>query len=356
MDSGEKRVEETRVDRISELPDSLLLHILSLMPTDETLVTNALSKRWRYLWHSLDTFSFSTEDYCEEYVSYVDYVLGHSVSSKIKTFELDSHESDAYKSDINRWLSFAVEKKVENVTLRSYSTDHVCAALPECLYTCSSLITLVLEKFFHYDAHVPIAWKSLKSIKLEFGMLSDDHIVNLLSGCPALESMELSIFMGFNRLEIRTSKLKILNLHTYYDDGGIDHSLEIVAPYLQHLEISGDLSDLKCRLVDVSSVVNAKLSFNITCIKDFEDNDQDSDDEEEDSRRDYHQDFEILVQDYLQKLSCASEITIGTWFIEVCFYLKSPYFFTLIINRHLRIKIIQWRNFAQISQKQLDLL
>ncbi|XP_055818350.1 uncharacterized protein LOC129887319 isoform X2 [Solanum dulcamara] len=39
-------------------------------------------------------------------------------------------------------------------------------------------------------------------------------------------------------------------------------------------------------------------------------------DDAEDSCRDYHQAFRTLVQDYLQKLSCAIELTIGTWLTE----------------------------------------
>uniref|UniRef100_M1C410 F-box family protein n=1 Tax=Solanum tuberosum TaxID=4113 RepID=M1C410_SOLTU len=37
------------VDQISQLPDALLL--CSLISTDQTLVTTALSKRWHYLWN-----------------------------------------------------------------------------------------------------------------------------------------------------------------------------------------------------------------------------------------------------------------------------------------------------------------
>jgi len=44
---------------------------------------------------------------------------------------------------------------------------------------------------------------------------------------------------------------------------------EIFAPYLQHLEISRDLYDLKCMLVNVSAAVTTKLTFNILCIKDI---------------------------------------------------------------------------------------
>uniref|UniRef100_M1E129 F-box/LRR-repeat protein n=1 Tax=Solanum tuberosum TaxID=4113 RepID=M1E129_SOLTU len=99
----------------------------------------------------------------------------------------------------------------------------------------------------------------LKNIKLEYVVLSDDHFVKLLSGCPALETMEVDMVGGFSRLEISSLKMKRLNLKgLLYFSIGNDHFLEIHAPYLHNLEISGFHQE--CRLVDVSSVVNAKRS------------------------------------------------------------------------------------------------
>uniref|UniRef100_M1A6X1 KS1 protein n=1 Tax=Solanum tuberosum TaxID=4113 RepID=M1A6X1_SOLTU len=43
----------------------------------------------------------------------------------------------------------------------------------------------------------------------------------------------------------------------------------------------------------------------------------DSDEEDEDSCRDYHEDFKTIVQDYLQKLRYATELTFGTLFSQV---------------------------------------
>ncbi|KAH0776400.1 hypothetical protein KY290_007811 [Solanum tuberosum] len=71
------------------------------------------------------------------------------------------------------------------------------------------------------------------------------------------------------------------------------------------------------RLVDVSSVVNAKLTFYTRCTKDVHALLEEDIDDEEDSCKDSHQVFGTLVLDYLQKLSCAIELTIGTWFREV---------------------------------------
>ncbi|KAG5616709.1 hypothetical protein H5410_016533 [Solanum commersonii] len=60
------------VDQISQLPNALPLR--SFISTDQTLVITALSK--------------STFNYHERYVSYVHYVLGYSISSKIKKSNL----------------------------------------------------------------------------------------------------------------------------------------------------------------------------------------------------------------------------------------------------------------------------
>ncbi|KAG5632762.1 hypothetical protein H5410_004479 [Solanum commersonii] len=244
---------ETLDDRISELPDSLLLQILSLLPTEEAFTTCILSKRWLYLWTSLDSFIFSPKRCWERskgFRSFVDYVLSHSTASKIDKFELHCGSLYEHKSQISRWLTFAVKKNVQ-----------------------------------HLVSDIVITWKSLKTIKLEDMVVLDAEINNLLSGCPALETTVFNSVGGFRRLEINSLKVKTLKLEGYWEnDSG--HSFEIFAPYLQHLELSRDFHDFKCSLVDVSSVVNAKITFDNTCIKDFEDDYLDSDEEDEDSCRD----------------------------------------------------------------------
>ncbi|KAK1646544.1 hypothetical protein QYE76_064349 [Lolium multiflorum] len=49
---SKKAVAATGEDRISALPDAILQVVLSFLPSDETVQTCVLSRRWRDLWKS----------------------------------------------------------------------------------------------------------------------------------------------------------------------------------------------------------------------------------------------------------------------------------------------------------------
>ncbi|PQP97264.1 F-box/FBD/LRR-repeat protein [Prunus yedoensis var. nudiflora] len=48
-------------DRISELPDEILVSILSLLSLKEAATTSILSKRWQHLWASTMTLNFDAK-------------------------------------------------------------------------------------------------------------------------------------------------------------------------------------------------------------------------------------------------------------------------------------------------------
>jgi hypothetical protein len=43
---------------LSNLPEEILLHILSFLPTKDVVRTSVLSKRWDYLWASIPNLVF----------------------------------------------------------------------------------------------------------------------------------------------------------------------------------------------------------------------------------------------------------------------------------------------------------
>ncbi|MGS7457711.1 F-box protein, partial [Mycobacterium tuberculosis] len=46
------------------MPDSVLSCILSFLPTERVVATSILSKRWRYVWTSVDKLDFDNSRHC----------------------------------------------------------------------------------------------------------------------------------------------------------------------------------------------------------------------------------------------------------------------------------------------------
>ncbi|KAJ3690763.1 hypothetical protein LUZ61_019927 [Rhynchospora tenuis] len=93
----------TGTDRISELHDSIITHILSYLPTKEAVQTQRLSKRWRNVWAfvpvlDFDNGNFSSDDiflfrpytaYVQaKFVEFIDAVLASRQVQLVDRFSL----------------------------------------------------------------------------------------------------------------------------------------------------------------------------------------------------------------------------------------------------------------------------
>ncbi|KAI9118763.1 hypothetical protein K1719_010208 [Acacia pycnantha] len=74
----------------SELPEKVLSHILSFLPTKEAVRTSVLSKRWEYIWTSIPKLRFHhhfTEP-SMDFVNIIDRLLRLRGSYDITSFSL----------------------------------------------------------------------------------------------------------------------------------------------------------------------------------------------------------------------------------------------------------------------------
>ncbi|KAL8549975.1 hypothetical protein ACS0TY_008702 [Phlomoides rotata] len=266
-------------DRLGELPDSLILHILSFLPMRDVVSTTFLSKRWENLWTILPILNFSdiirdrSHNDQHRVRNFVNRALLFWKGTKLKKFTIDiEHGFDkSLAGDMDLWLRFVVENKVEELNLRlpykgvenlEVDNEDLYRA-PQCLNSCSSLRKLSLFGC-NLLVHGSVSWNQLKNLSMEGFCFSEGMINRILSGTPQLEVFRLCLVESNANLNIRSKCLKKLKIikHLFYrgEQPSLDSVLRICCPNLETLKISGVFYG-KCLFTNVSSLTDATLDL-----------------------------------------------------------------------------------------------
>ncbi|XP_059299445.1 F-box/LRR-repeat protein At3g03360-like isoform X1 [Lycium ferocissimum] len=270
-------------DRLTDLPELILLHILSMLPDSKQVVrTSALSKQWRFLWKSVPvSLDFHFPKYPYESKINKKKILAFAASTnrelhywrsceKIQAFRVFPYIYKDYLTEhLDFWVHFATNiAHVEEFTLQFDQKIYPEFAylFPQFACTNTSLRKLVLGNCQLNPSGGSVNWTSLVSLSIGYLALTEGVMENILSGSPNLECLELDKVCGIRRLDISSLKLRkliITNYETESDDEHV-HWLEIFAPYIRHLELLGFCCDeIRLQLRNVASLVTAVLSLNV---------------------------------------------------------------------------------------------
>ncbi|XP_027171853.1 putative F-box protein At3g58860 [Coffea eugenioides] len=136
--SRSKELLDHKKDRISELPESVLSHILSCLPTEDVVRTSVLSRKWEYKWTSIYNLTFDDRKrFCyshrrrkwkrkkqpkkTDFMNFVDRVLALSKNSSIKGCHLlclDVYDPFRMKT----WITAALSSNVQRLLI-SYAAS-----------------------------------------------------------------------------------------------------------------------------------------------------------------------------------------------------------------------------------------
>lgn len=132
----EKRQMQAR-DRISALPDVLLCHILSFLPTIYAVRTTVLSPRWKNVWTSIPNLHIQDGDLSSHAAlsRFVRRIFSFRGSSDIRKLSVQCVHYKRF-SLISRWVDTAIRHNVVELEL-SISTILNLAGLLSCLKTFS---------------------------------------------------------------------------------------------------------------------------------------------------------------------------------------------------------------------------
>ena len=132
-----KKKKIAAVDRISDLPESLLCHILSFLPTKESVATSILSSRWKLHWTLVPKLDLDSEEISasellldddeDEYLRESEIMFAHVVSSvlaqqecgELQTFHLQ-WKFGWDGSHLDAWLRTAAARKVKDPAFTTY--------------------------------------------------------------------------------------------------------------------------------------------------------------------------------------------------------------------------------------------
>ncbi|KAJ4839755.1 hypothetical protein Tsubulata_044924 [Turnera subulata] len=257
------------VDRLSSLPDDLILHILWLLNDTKSAVrTSALSKRWEDRWFSLAHLNFHSWYRTEDTPSFISFILAalkqrllrirNSPVTKLRvcgSFLLE--RADDGMLIIEHILRYAASLGVQHLVLQFVSISVPCV-FPE-NYNLDSLKVLELGKFYAF----PQRFMS----KLTVLNLQDcTFCATVFSRCPSLTTLCINgghPMAGEHAFSIQAPNLKTLTiknldtstlapivaLHTpklvsfsYHDVGKVIDFPVITLPSLERAEVRLRLS------------------------------------------------------------------------------------------------------------------
>uniref|UniRef100_A0A2N9F900 F-box domain-containing protein n=1 Tax=Fagus sylvatica TaxID=28930 RepID=A0A2N9F900_FAGSY len=273
------------VDRISNLPDSLLSHILSFLTIKEYVATSILSSRWKLVWTLVPIVEFDANEF--EWIS--------SSSDEEESPNQQQDQWNGYRFSfthiVSRFIALRNANPIQKFRLR-WSRDcdpihvdtcvraviacdlkeldlQVCPRQP--FYLPSSLFsyakTLVALKLTGYNivlnppSSSSVSFPSLMNLHLQSVKFANhDSFSRLISCCPVLQdlSMETKTTYPINddNFKIIVPTLKRLHLTMKHSS----YKLVINAPILEYIYFRGILGK-EVLLENLSNLVEAVLDI-----------------------------------------------------------------------------------------------
>ncbi|AES97664.1 putative F-box domain, FBD domain, leucine-rich repeat domain, L domain-containing protein [Medicago truncatula] len=187
----------TPIDMICNLPDELLCHILSFLPTKLAFCTTLLSKRWAPLCYSLTALRFNGDtvkdaDSFNRFCRFVDKLMlsPSATNQPIKTFHfILSRGYEVDRQSFDAWVEAAKHRQVEKFHLTLNDVT-----LSTTIFISKTLVDLKLERLKVETDNLCVDLPSLKTLHLgHVSFHNRNDFMKLLNACPILLDLVTSL-------------------------------------------------------------------------------------------------------------------------------------------------------------------
>ncbi|XP_074272683.1 putative F-box/LRR-repeat protein At5g41630 [Silene latifolia] len=254
-------------DRLGELPDDIIVRILSCLPTIDAVRT-VLLRRFGNLWTLVHTLNFDYTAYLDKlcvwgnsehiqwYCHFIRNVLMLHQNPSIDKFYL-SMEFDEAADDIRAWLMFALGRKAKEIRLYddcdyNYSLSSI---LPK--FKSQFLVTLDLD-YCTLEGEFEVKLGSLQKLSLYRVRMSNKSFQSFISGCPSLQELVIRSPGWLTKLSFSVPNITKLSLSLtdkYYEK----KSLSLNFPILKCLYLESQLCQID--VIDISSVRDVYINY-----------------------------------------------------------------------------------------------
>ncbi|KAF3441851.1 hypothetical protein FNV43_RR15766 [Rhamnella rubrinervis] len=220
---GKMRPSKTQQDdacgnlKLEDLPDEIIVHILSLLPLKDAAATSILSSRWRYFWRFTTSMSLD-----------FDFDLTHNHGSYRKFYDVRYYTRSKRKSYID-WVNTVVDQHLGGIK-----------SLRVCFF-------LLHEHRIHIDKWIKFAMtsKSLERLELDFSVLAE----SITHHYRFFHELFSANFVGFKSLKVISFKSVSVNgkdVEYFLSNAPLLERLAVHdSPDLVRLRVSGQSLALK---------------------------------------------------------------------------------------------------------------
>ncbi|KAK9715975.1 hypothetical protein RND81_06G203000 [Saponaria officinalis] len=247
---GRKRGE----DRLSSLPNDILIRILSRLPLRSAIVTECLSSQWRGLWTNITSINIETGTswkYSDDFLNALDEIRLRIVSPFIHrfSFEFIHGVQGKFKPPyLDSWVQQICDRNLRELKLTwrsecgGWSSER--CQFPSFIFRTQSLVSIELRSSSEWDFPddwEPIKLPNLKNLGINLCRPSTcEWVEKQIQLCPSLEQLSLAcknFFWTFSGLRIVCSNQNLRRLSINFDSLTVSHSVVIDAPKIEYLAI-----------------------------------------------------------------------------------------------------------------------
>uniref|UniRef100_A0A6N2M302 F-box domain-containing protein n=1 Tax=Salix viminalis TaxID=40686 RepID=A0A6N2M302_SALVM len=187
----------TTTTNLNDLSQDILLHILSFLPTLESITTSLISKNG-----NLSEF--------------VDRTLILRPHLPLQKFRLEFIYEDRYGCHVDSWVRYAIRNRVSELDLDFFIDEsfHIVESEGRRDYD-FPFSDVKCDLTLPADMESMNLW-SMKEIFFYQIYMTDDMVLNLLKACPNIEVLKLENCYGMENLRLCSEKLKRLGLSSFY--------------------------------------------------------------------------------------------------------------------------------------------